>query len=226
MLKNKCYIREIFQSIQGEGPYIGCSHVFIRFCGCNLSCKYCDTDFDKRYARSFSPEELVFEINKYGKNLTVALTGGEPLLFSEFLSEFLPMLKEQGHAVYLETNGPLPKELKKIIKYVDIVSADIKLPSAAEVIINTNDVSEFFSIAKEKELFAKVVFNSKINENEINYIVDIATKNNIEIILQPEMSGDKPLISPEKIEDIYNKICTKYCRVRLIPQMHKFIGLR
>ena len=38
-------IKEIFLSIQGEGPYIGYRQVFIRFCGCNLDCQYCDTDF-------------------------------------------------------------------------------------------------------------------------------------------------------------------------------------
>ena len=38
-------IKEIFSSIQGEGPYVGEKHVFVRFCKCNLACKYCDTDF-------------------------------------------------------------------------------------------------------------------------------------------------------------------------------------
>ena len=40
-------IAEIFDSIQGEGPYIGYRQLFIRFCGCNLLCDYCDTEFDK-----------------------------------------------------------------------------------------------------------------------------------------------------------------------------------
>lgn len=36
-------ITEIFQSIQGEGIYIGERQVFVRFAFCNLSCAYCDT---------------------------------------------------------------------------------------------------------------------------------------------------------------------------------------
>ena len=41
------YIKEIFESLQGEALYIGQKQIFIRFSRCNLSCAYCDTDFAK-----------------------------------------------------------------------------------------------------------------------------------------------------------------------------------
>ena len=46
-------IREIFTSIQGEGPFVGYKQLFVRFSKCNLNCKYCDTDFSPE----FEPDE-------------------------------------------------------------------------------------------------------------------------------------------------------------------------
>ena len=44
-------IAEIFRSLQGEGRLTGTDSLFVRFSGCNLRCRFCDT----RYA-SWSPE--------------------------------------------------------------------------------------------------------------------------------------------------------------------------
>jgi organic radical activating enzyme len=50
----EAYLSEVFASIQGEGPDAGSRALFIRFGGCNLSCGYCDTDYARERAPSFS----------------------------------------------------------------------------------------------------------------------------------------------------------------------------
>lgn len=223
---NKALIREIFLSIQGEGPYVGEEQLFIRFCGCNLCCNYCDTDFEASKAEEFTPQELIEKVNSYGKNLVLSLTGGEPLVSVKFLKEFLPLAKFYGHKVYLETNGTLPDALAEIINLIDIVSADIKLESASGVPFAPQIYEQFFKKASEKEVFAKLVFNRNITQEEINFALQLASKYDFEIILQPEMSGNNFNISTSEMEEVFGKFRSKYRKVRLIPQMHKFIEVR
>lgn len=213
-------IREIFASIQGEGPYIGYKQLFIRFCGCNLHCEYCDTEFDVKNSKEYSAEELAKIVNKNLDCHSVSLTGGEPLLNVEFLKEFLP---ESTLPVYLETNGTLPDKLKEIIDFVDYVSADIKLPSCTGLKPLWEEHDKFFEIASQKELFAKMVFDNNVTDEEIKQACDLCAKYDIELILQPKMNGNIPSVSSDFMQEVLNK---SYGKVRLIPQVHKFINVQ
>lgn len=222
----KAFIKEIFLSIQGEGPHVGERQLFIRFCGCNMSCNYCDTDFDISESKEYSTSELINIVNKFGTNLTISLTGGEPLVSADFLKEFLPLAKANGHKIYLETNGSLPDKLNQIIDYVDIIAADIKITSATKQNISTFLIDEFFNIASQKETFAKVVFDTDITDLEISEIISIVKKYDIELILQPKMRGNEFSLTSSDSERIFEKFISKYGKTRLIPQLHKFINVR
>ena len=222
----KAFIKEIFLSIQGEGPHVGERQLFIRFCGCNMSCNYCDTDFDISESKEYSASELINIVNKFGTNLTISLTGGEPLVSADFLKEFLPLAKASGHKIYLETNGTLPNKLNHIIDYVDIIATDIKIASATKLNVSTLLVDEFFKIASQKETFAKVVFDANITDLEIAEIISIVKKYDIELILQPKMKGNVFSLTSSDCESIFEKFISKYGRTRLIPQLHKFINVR
>lgn len=227
-MTKRAKIAEIFDSIQGEGPYIGYRQLFIRFCGCNLLCDYCDTEFDK--GEQYSPLELLEKVKTFDlKHFhSISLTGGEPLLQYEFLKEFLPLLKETETKIYLETNGTLPNPLKHIIDYTDIISMDFKLNSSGKIGDMYAKHNEFLEISKnsQKEVFAKMVFDETIQDFEINESVKLAQKYDIELILQPKMNGNKISISHDKIVEVFNKFTDKYPKTRLIGQVHKFWDVR
>lgn len=223
----KSKIKEIFYSIQGEGPYIGQGQVFVRFCNCNLFCMYCDTDFSEAdILGEMTPEELCIEVQKTSENncKTLSLTGGEPLLQIDFLEEFLPI---STHEIYLETNGTLPEELERIVSYIDIISMDIKLPSTTGCGDFFNEHEKFIEIAQEanKEIFAKSVFNKFITAEEIEKTITLCKKANIELILQPETKGDN-IIDTNGLMFIFNSFASKYDKVRLIPQVHKILTVK
>lgn len=226
-IDNKVKIKEIFASIQGEGSYMGTKQLFIRFCDCNLRCRYCDTEFSGE-AELYSPEELAEVVKKFGLKTihSISLTGGEPLLSVDFLEKFLPILKNNYLKVYLETNATLPKELERIINYVDYVSADIKLYSATGMMNMFETHDKFFAISKKVEHFAKVVFDSNITEEEIENCISLAKKYDIPLILQPKMDGDNMSVTSVFAVETMEKFLKKYPNVRLIPQVHKFLAVR
>ena len=95
-------VREVFPTIQGEGPLSGTPATFIRLAGCNLRCHFCDTDFDVEKAHIKSVEELVYACVQY-KNKLIVLTGGEPLM--QEVGPLIVALRNKGMYVQIETAG-------------------------------------------------------------------------------------------------------------------------
>ncbi len=113
-------ISETFTSLQGEGLHMGLPCFFIRLAGCNLHCRYCDTE----YARSGGTEEEISALIDLWKDSRVSLvqvTGGEPLL-QPGVYPLMEGLLDAGASVLLETNGsvPLNQVPWKVVKVVDI----------------------------------------------------------------------------------------------------------
>ena len=161
-------------------------------------------------------------MKKHSECHSVSLTGGEPLLHTDFIKEFAQF---SPIPIYLETNATLYEQLNSVIDYIEYVSADIKLPSATGMPAQWDIHDKFFEIANKKNLYAKVVFDSKITDDEIENVCHLAKKHNIELVLQPMMIGKTPSIKSEFMQQILDRCLQKHKRTRLIPQVHKFIDV-
>lgn len=228
----KAKISEIFLSFQGEGPFAGSRQLFIRFYGCNLACLYCDT-FLESY-KSFSKESLLGKVLDFEDDYNeLTLTGGEPLLSADFLKEFLPLFKKhRKHDIYLETNGTLPKELKKIIKYVDVIAMDFKFPSSAG---NFQDLwkkhQDFLRIASRKRLITKSVITHATTIDDVKRMGEMisALGRECTVVLQPVTPVNSMVKEPDEEMISYFKGYVKKETgkdVMILGQVHKCLGIK
>lgn len=234
---------EIFSSVQGEGKYVGCRQLFVRFEGCNLDCGYCDTE-NKPGAHKHcciesvpgthtfdyveNPLTVDFVAEKIQSFLdavphqAVSLTGGEPLLHGDFIKELASRVDAK---FLLETNGTLYKELEKVIDSVDIISMDIKLPSVTGKEL-WEDHEKFLQIAKRKDVYVKLVISAETTDSEINHSIDLISSvdSGILLILQPvtPMKNCKG-VGPERMLQCQQMALRKLTDVRIIPQTHRMM---
>lgn len=101
-------VAERFVSINGEGAHAGRLAAFIRFSGCNLECRYCDTVWaqdSELTVELATVSELVDWVSEQ-PCACVTITGGEPTLQTHlpelvFAFDALPSLE----VIEIETNG-------------------------------------------------------------------------------------------------------------------------
>ncbi len=121
-------VSELFLSIQGEGVRTGRPCAFVRLTGCNLRCRWCDTQYAMEGGTEMSVEEVLDRVSAFGCHL-VEVTGGEPLI-QPTAALLLKRLCEAGYETLLETNGSL--DISQVDPRV-VRIVDFKCPSSGEV---------------------------------------------------------------------------------------------
>ena len=235
---------EIFSSIQGEGKYVGCRQVFVRFEGCNLDCRYCDTENtpgshavcqSETHAGSrefielpnpLTVDTVAAKINAMLQEVphqAISFTGGEPLLHADFIKALAGQVQAK---FFLETNGTLDQQLADCIDVCDIISMDIKLPSVVSQ-SQWEAHRRFIAIARQKDLYIKLVVAAETTMAEFRQAVNLVAETAPEtlFIIQPVTPfGGCQAASPEQILQCQNYALSKLADVRVIPQTHKMIG--
>ena len=243
-------IDEIFSSIQGEGPWIGQRHIFVRFMGCNIGCRYCDTPAtarrmnvraDNGFCRaqrspgSFEHDRVPDllsqrQLTEFCSRLiipgssrpVISLTGGEPLLHHDFLAEWLPEIRSRFH-IYLETNGLRYQAMEGLREMIDVVSMDFKLPSATGQRPFWDEHRRFLAAAIGRKLFVKAVVTADTVMHDILTSATIIAWHDASLafIIQPAAGPLAP--DPGMLMEFQNAALGIIGDVRVIPQAHKIL---
>jgi 7-carboxy-7-deazaguanine synthase len=120
-------VTEIFHSIQGESSFAGLPCVFVRLAGCNLRCRWCDSEYTFTGGEKVPLDEVIARVASHGCRL-VEVTGGEPLAQPEAL-DLIGRLCDQGYEVLIETSGSI--DTADVDPRVRLI-LDVKCPGSGE----------------------------------------------------------------------------------------------
>jgi 7-carboxy-7-deazaguanine synthase len=121
-------VTEIFHSIQGESSHAGRPCVFVRLTGCNLRCRWCDSEYTFTGGERMGLDDVIGRVKSYGTKL-VEITGGEPLAQQEAF-ELIKRLCDDGFEVLIETSGSI--DITPVDERAKII-LDVKCPRSGEM---------------------------------------------------------------------------------------------
>jgi organic radical activating enzyme len=156
------------------------------------------------------------------------LTGGEPVVQAGFLAEWLSA-RSTSLPVLLETAAVLPGQLEQVLPWVDILAADIKLPSNSGEPARWTEHEICLRMSVERDLYVKILVDEETDPGELERAVRLvgAIGEPIPVFLQPitEPEHSRLCIGPRTLEHLYRRVAGLGVEIRVVPQLHKFLGI-
>lgn len=246
----KAPLIEVFASIQGEGRFVGSPMVFVRTAVCPIRCLYCDTPdsyvappearVGDRAGERREPNpvgaartaELARSVAPPARGpLVVSVTGGEPLLYPEFVRELGVALHAEGGRLHLETAALHPTALRTALDAIDHVSADYKLPGTLERGDYRQQHRDCIALAVEAGVSVDVKFVltpaatvEQVGE-ALEHLADLRT--GVVAVLQPVTPFGAVSEAPasELVARCAELAMASQFEVLVLPQVHKMLGL-
>ena len=234
----KVRLFEIFTSVEGEGILYGTKTLFVRLAGCPFTCFYCDTkeslplDSGKEY--EIQEACRLIDSNLKKQTYKVNFTGGHPLIQHEAVAELAKFIQDKKIPTYLVSSCFDLNRFNHVLPFIDIVKIEFKTKDSEfveskhyERLIENAINCLRSSISTKKTTYIKIVVSSKTELNEFTKLVqnifDSVSKNQIDgFVIQPTYGIAEP--SLDLLLNLYDIVYPYYTDVKVVPQLHKFIG--
>ena len=145
-------VREVFLTLQGEGPFSGRRAVFIRLTGCHLSCVWCDTTWNDVADPTVSVPDIVTRAEAHwGSDIPdplIVITGGEPL--RQPIGFLVSQLRTRMKAhIQIETSGSFYRGFMSDAAVTTVVSP--KTPTIDKKIMEVADAWKYVISAEDEK---------------------------------------------------------------------------
>jgi 7-carboxy-7-deazaguanine synthase len=242
-------LSELFVSFQGEGLHAGRRQLFVRFAGCPLRCRWCDTpdslvpvaaccifgpDGVRRRANPLTPAELDGEVTALVAAApplhAIAVTGGEPLAQADFLAAWL-VRRATTLPVLLETAGIMPARLERVLPFVAIVSFDVKCPSNTGERGRWDEHEACFraAVAAGREVYVKMPVDDGTAPEDVErgawLVAAVAPRAPLFLTPITEPATPRLTAEPGTLERLHALASRLHPDVRVLPQLHKVLGI-
>lgn len=233
-------LSEIFTSIEGEGILFGTKTMFVRLAGCPLKCHWCDTPYalplDSGSDYSIDEVKKIISDSLHPNTYKVNFTGGEPLVQHEAVIELARFVRQKGIKTYLESACYDSGRFAKVLPHIDLVKVEFKLKDSKVVdekhyggLLQSELDCLKLAIASGKTTYIKVVVTNSSSLKEFKELVleVFRAARPAEIagfIIQPSYKIDEPTL--DVLFGFYDAVYPIYDQIRVVPQLHKIIGVR
>ncbi|MCV0365668.1 MAG: 7-carboxy-7-deazaguanine synthase QueE [Nitrosopumilus sp.] len=234
----KVRLFEIFTSVEGEGILYGTKTLFIRLAGCPFTCFYCDTKeslpLDSGTEYAIEEANRLIDSNLQRQTYKVNFTGGDPLIQHQAVAILAKHVQDKKIPTYLESSCFDIDRFNHVLPFIDIVKIEFKTKDSDfvdsdhyEKLIDNTMKCLKSSIEAKKITYIKIVVSSKTKLDEfkelVNQIFKIVSKDDIDgFIIQPTYGISEP--SLDLLLNLYDVVYPYYIDVKVVPQLHKFIG--
>ncbi len=234
----KVRLFEIFTSVEGEGILYGTKTLFVRLAGCPFTCFYCDTK--ESLPLNSGTEYTIDEANKlidsnlHDQTYKVNFTGGDPLIQHQAVAQLAKHIQNKKIPTYLESSCFDIDRFNHVLPFIDIVKIEFKTKDSdfvdsehyEKLIGHTMKCLES-SVTSKKTTYVKIVVSSKTQLNEFKKLVDdifnTISKEDIHgFVIQPTYGISEPTL--DLLLNLYDIVFPHYIDVKVVPQLHKFIG--
>jgi 7-carboxy-7-deazaguanine synthase len=240
---------EIFDSVQGEGRFVGVPMAFLRVATCPLRCSYCDTPHSYSAGVDFPvvgsanswrepnpvsaqrAAELVRAVAPpAGRRHPLSLTGGEPLVYPRFLLDLGEALGAD-YPLHLETAAIDPVALAEVLPVLRHLSADYKLPETVGGVdyADRHVACVDLGVRHGVTVDVKVVMTPSIPDSSFTQaLARLAPwRDSLTLILQPvtPFGAERATPAAAQLRGWLGVAQDAGFTVRVIPQVHKVLAL-
>lgn len=177
-MKGNIHSIETFGTVDGPGVrYV----IFMQ--GCNFRCSYCHNPDTWECGKGtwYTVDEVLEDVVKYKRYIEgITVTGGEPLLQLEFVTELFSKAKSEGLTTCVDTSGSifnydnkeLVSKLDNFLDVCDLVMLDIKhIDNTEHIKLTGNGNENILAFAeylskKNKDMWLRYVLVPTINDQE------------------------------------------------------------